>query len=347
MVIRWRHPAAIRYNLTGNYFKEAAVKTIRWGIIGVGDVCEVKSGPGFQKATHSALVAVMRRNGQLAQDFAQRHGVPRWYDDAAALIHDAEVDVVYIATPTSSHLEYTLMAAAAGKPVFVEKPMALSFDECRAMIDACQAANVPLWVAYYRRSLPRFLKIKAMIDAGEIGEVRSVAISLHRPPPAMKSGVIPWRFDPQINGGGIFVDMGVHMVDFLQYVLGPIQTIQGQAANQGGLYPAEDHVIAHFVFESGVMGVGDWCFTSALSRDEIRLIGTKGELTFSCFDTEPVILKSERGMHILPLDNPPHVHQPLIQTIVDELNGQGQCPSTGVSGAHTTWLTDQILRQAK
>ena len=77
-------------------------KTIQWGIIGCGDVAEVKSGPGFQKADHSSLVAVMRRNGKLAEDYAQHHGVPKWYDSADALIRDPDVDAVYIASSPSS-----------------------------------------------------------------------------------------------------------------------------------------------------------------------------------------------------------------------------------------------------
>src|SRR4029078_10487220 len=145
------------------------MKTIRWGIIGCGDVTEVKSGPGFQKANHSALVAVMRRDGRLARDYAERHEVSRWYDDAAKLIHDPEVDAVYVATPPSSHKQYTLMSAAAGKPVYVDKPMALKFAECDAMICACRDAKVPLFVAYYRRALPRFLKVVELLRSGVIG----------------------------------------------------------------------------------------------------------------------------------------------------------------------------------
>ena len=124
------------------------MRTIRWGIIGCGNVTEVKSGPGFQKAQHSALVAVMRRDGALARDYAERHGVPRWYDDADALIADPDVDAVYVATPPDSHAEYALRVARAGKPVYVEKPMALNHAQCRVMIDACRAAHVPLFVAY-------------------------------------------------------------------------------------------------------------------------------------------------------------------------------------------------------
>ena len=118
----------------------------RWGIIGCGDVTEVKSGPALQKATGSALVAVMRRDLSKAQDYARRHGVPRAYNSADALINDPEVDAVYIATPPSSHCALTLAVAAAGKPCLVEKPMAMNHGECRRMIEACAARGVPLWV---------------------------------------------------------------------------------------------------------------------------------------------------------------------------------------------------------
>ena len=128
---------------------------IRWGIIGCGDVTEVKSGPAFAKADGSALVAVMRRTAELAEDYARRHGVPRWYADAEALVRDPEVDAVYVATPPSSHREYVLLAARHDKPVYVEKPMAMNHRECLDMVAACRDAGVPLFVAYYRRALPR------------------------------------------------------------------------------------------------------------------------------------------------------------------------------------------------
>ena len=182
--------------------------TVRWGIIGCGDVTEVKSGPGFQKARGSALVAVMRRDAAKAEDYARRHGVPRWYTDAEALVRDPEVDAVYVATPPSTHCEYTVLAARAGKPVYVEKPMALDHAECRTMIDACAAAGVPLFTAYYRRAMPRFARIKALLDAGAIGTVRVAAVCVYRAftPPA---GALPWRIDPAISGGGLFVDLAV------------------------------------------------------------------------------------------------------------------------------------------
>src|SRR5512136_2500423 len=177
------------------------MKTIRWGIIGCGNVTEVKSGPGFQKANNSQLVAVMRRNGALAKDYAERHGVRKWYDDANALIADPDVDAVYIATPPASHKEHTLAVARAGKPVYVEKPMAMNYAECEEMIEACRSAGVKLFVAYYRRALPRFLKVKGLVESGVIGQVRSVMVSLYMPPAPdeLDPSHLPWRVLPEIS----------------------------------------------------------------------------------------------------------------------------------------------------
>jgi predicted dehydrogenase len=319
--------------------------TIRWGTIGCGDVTEVKSGPGFQKAEHSTLVAVMRRNGTLAEDYAKRHGVSRWYDDAAKLIHDSEVDVVYIATPPSSHKQYTLMAARAGKPVYVEKPMALNFAECEEMIAACKSAGVPLFVAYYRRALPRFLKIKELIDSGSIGQVRFVSVTLYEPASreTWNATTIPWRVVPEISGGGLFVDLASHTLDFLDYVFGPIASVQGCAANQAGKYEAEDIVTGLFQFETGVQGIGVWCFSAAEKSDAVRIVGSGGEILFSTFDDRPILLKTSTGPSEFSVSNPQHIQQPLIQTIVDELHGSGVCPSTGQTAARTSWVMDQML----
>src|SRR5690554_2520017 len=130
--------------------------TVKWGVIGVGIVCEVKSAPAMQLVKGSELVAVMRRDGEKAKDFALRHGVSKWYQDAEELINDPEVNAIYIATPPHAHAEMTRKAALAGKPVYVEKPMARTYQECQEMINCCNEAKVPLFVAYYRRALPNF-----------------------------------------------------------------------------------------------------------------------------------------------------------------------------------------------
>lgn len=318
------------------------VETVRWGIIGCGDVTEVKSGPALQKAENSALVAVMRRKGHLAQDFARRHGVPRWYDEAAALIHDPQVEAVYIATPPSSHKEYTLMSAAAGKPVYVEKPMARSTAECQAMVEACQQAGVPLYVAYYRRALARFLKIKELVDTQAIGEVRSVSVSLYQPPPSQEK--MNWRVEPEVAGGGYFVDLASHMLDFLDFVLGPISQVQGFASNHGRLYAAEDIVSGTFLFASGVHGVGTWCFTAHERLDQSEIVGSQGKISYSTFDERPIVLTTAAGRQTFAYEYPPHIQQPLIQQVVNALNGVGHCDSTGETAARTTWVMEQMLQ---
>jgi 1,5-anhydro-D-fructose reductase (1,5-anhydro-D-mannitol-forming) len=323
------------------------MRTIRWGIIGCGDVTEVKSGPGFQKARNSALVAVMRRNATLAEDFARRHGVPRWYTNAQALIDDPEVDAVYVATPPASHREYVLACAAAGKPIYCEKPMALNLAECEELIAACQATDVPLFVAYYRRALPRFLKVKELIDAGAIGDVRFVSVALQMPPHPddLDPARLTWRVQPEFSGGGRFVDMGCHMLDFLDYVLGPIATVEGHATNRAGLYAAEDTVTAAFEFASGLPGVGAWCSVAYGNLDLTEVVGSHGKVAFSCFDASPIKLTTASRVTDFPIPNPAHVQQPLIQCVVDDLLGLGTCSSTGVTAARTTRVIDDILAE--
>lgn len=323
------------------------MSNIRWGIIGCGDVTEVKSGPGFQKASNSELVAVMRRNAALAEDYARRHNVKKWYFDAEQLIKDPEVDVIYIATPPAYHMEYTIQCAKAGKPVYVEKPMARNYQECEAMIYACKQADVPLYVAYYRRALPRFIKIKELIEQGKIGDVRFVIVTLYQKPrdEEYSEATMPWRVIPQLSGGGKFMDLASHTLDILDYILGPICDVKGMAANQGGLYKAEDVVGTCFNFNSKVYGVGMWCFTASEDYDMNEIIGDKGKIRFSTFGNEPIELISNGTKEEFHIENPKHIQQPLIQTIVDELLGQGKCASNGESGARTNKVMDEILRE--
>ena len=324
----------------------SATAPIRWGIIGCGDVTEVKSGPGFRKADGSRLVAVMRRDGDAARDYARRHGVPRAYDDAAALIDDAEVDAVYVATPPSSHHDYALQALAAGKPVYVEKPMACTHGECLAMNAAAQAAGLPLFVAYYRRMLPRFVAVRDAVLGGAIGTPRTVhAVYASPPDPSLGAGELPWRYRPEIAGGGLFADMGSHVLDLLDHLLGPIAEVRGFAVNQLGAYPAEDAVAFAMRFRDGVVGTARFAFTAQEQIDQVEIAGSDGVLRYSTFGEEPFEVTTAAGTDRTEIRHPEHVQQPLIQSIVDQLRGSGTCPSTGQSAARTGWVMDQVLAE--
>ena len=321
------------------------MKTIRWGMIGCGDVAEMKSGPGFYKAEHSSLVAVMRRNGALAADYARRHGIARWSDDAETIIRAPDIDAVYIATLTDSHRDYTLRCAQAGKPVYVEKPMAMRHADCMEMIEACRDAGVPLWVGYYRRALPRFLKVQELVESGAIGAVRLVISRQFARAPQIGDGdALPWRIDPARSGGGFFFEGACHTFDFLDFVFGPVVEARGIASNQSGAYRAEDTVVAACRFLSGVQGCGTWCYAAAEDYEMNEIVGERGRIMFSTSQALPIRLFRGDAVEEFPIADPPHVHQPLIQTIVAELNGQGSCPSTGTSAARTAWVMDEILK---
>ena len=322
---------------------------VRWGVLGVGKVCELKSAPAMNTIAHSRLVAVMRRDEEKAKDYAARHGVPKWYTSATDLIHDPEVNAIYIATPPHVHLELTQLAAAAGKPVYVEKPMARTHAECLQMIQACEQASVPLFVAYYRRKLPHFLKIKELLDQGEIGSIRTVHINLKQvlTPNLVSNSEENWRVIPEIAGGGYFFDLASHQLDLLDFFFGKITHATGFSTNQAKAYPAEDLVTGTFAFENGVLGTGNWCFTTsnASEIDEIVIDGSKGQLHFATFGEGAfTLLRPNQNPLHFHLELPHHIQRPLIQSIVEELLGQGSCPSTGITAARTNWVMEELIK---
>lgn len=317
-------------------------RNIRWGMIGCGAVAEVKSGPALRKASGSEVVAVMRRDAAKAEDYARRHGIPRWYADVDALLADPEVDAVYVGTPPGSHMELALRVCAANKPLYVEKPMARSATECVLMRDAFSAAELPLFVAYYRRALPRFVEVKRALDAGEIGAVRSVSYRYTRPWQPT-TGELPWRFRAEEAGGGLFMDLGCHTLDLFDFLFGPLEGVSGTASNVGGHYDVEDTIAMTFRTASGASGSASWSFVTSPRADEIEIRGAHGVLRCTCFGDEPIVVERGDVREERARPNPPHIQQPLVQTIVDELRGRGRAPSTGESALRTARVMDAVL----
>lgn len=322
---------------------------VNWGIIGSGAVCEVKSGPAFNKIEHSNLVAVMRRTKDKVEDFAHRHQVPHAYTDAEALINNPDINAIYIATPPNMHLPYAIEVAKAGKAIYVEKPMARTYGECKNMIAISQKYNVPLFVAYYRRALPYFLKVKELLNSKAVGRPTSVLIELYAPPKPddFKTTHDNWRVKPEISGGGYFHDLASHQLDIVSFLLGEITYAIGHSTNSVAEYDAPDIVSASIGFPKGIIGSGLWNFVSTGNhrKDLITIQGTEGSVEFSCFDgNAPIILENGEGRCEFSKPYPAHVQQPLIQTMVDELRGVGKCASTGTTGAQTNWVIDQILK---
>lgn len=321
---------------------------INWGIIGVGNVTELKSGPAFSKVPGSSLVAVMRRTAAKAEDYARRHNVPRWYTDADALISDPEVNAVYVATPPHKHAEYAIRAMQAGKPVYVEKPMALNFRECREMLKVSQQTGMPLFVAYYRRTLPAFLKVRELLNDGQIGQPLTVNIRLYREAREknLKPEEMSWHVYPEFGGAGHFFDLASHQFDYLDFLFGPISEVKGIAVNQSGLYPAEDTVTGTFSFENGVTGTGSWCFTAhaAAVEDVIEIIGDGGTIRLSSFTHGEVVMHNHEGVHKFRFQNPENIQYNLIRQVVEALNGKEECVSTGETAARTSAVLDEMVK---
>ena len=325
------------------------MQNIQWGMIGCGNVTEKKSGaPAINKVPHSSLVAVMARKANKAEDYANRHNVRKWYTDVDELINDPAVNAVYIATPPDVHLEYATKVIKAGKPVYIEKPMARNYKECEEINRLGREAGVPVFVAYYRRTLPYFLKLKELVDKKVIGDIRLVNIALYWQPYDEEVGENPqprWRVFPEISGGGHFHDLASHQFDILEYLFGEIKYAKGIARNQAQLYKADDIVVANFEFENGVVGNGSWCYTINKEQrtEQGQLIGSKGKITFSFFEAKPIKVETVECVKEYEAPYPEHVQQPLLETIVKQLRGEGKCPSTGETGARANLIMDYIV----
>lgn len=323
------------------------IKQIRWGFIGCGNVTEAKSGPAFQQIKGSEVVAVMGRVTEKVADYAQRHGIAKWYTDGIALINDPEVDALYIATPPDSHASFTLEALKAGKPVYVEKPMAINYTQAKQMYDASQKHNIPVFVAYYRRALSGFLKVKELIENNSIGEIQEIDLKLHLAAQTedYKKDGLPWRVLPEKSGGGYFFDLASHQLDWLDFVFGKAEFISSKVENRCGLYPAEDFVQANLRYQDRISFSGNWnfCATKENEIDRIDIIGNKGKICFSTFGFKPVLLETKNKTAHFPFEKPDHVQKQLIQQVVNHLYGNGECVSTAKTALATSQLMEKII----
>ncbi len=319
-------------------------KLIRWGIIGCGHVTEVKSGPAYQKVEGFQLASVMRRDPAKAQDYARRHGVQSFSTRAEEIINNHAIDAVYIATPPDSHRYYALKVAEAGKPCCIEKPLAPNYPDSLAIYESFRDQNIPLFVAYYRRSLPRFNQIKTWLNNDDIGELRHIRWHLSKPASQIDlSREYNWRTDPDIASGGYFDDLASHGLDLFTYLLGDVKEARGISINQQGLYSSLDAIAASWLHENGITGSGSWNFGCSVREDIVEIFGSKGKIEFSVFDEKSLVLKSKQIKSKLFVKNPETIQLYHVQNMRDHLLGNKMHPSNGLSATHTSWIMDKIL----
>ncbi|MBO0330636.1 Gfo/Idh/MocA family protein [[Muricauda] lutisoli] len=317
---------------------------LRWGVIGCGSVAEKKSVPAYKNTSGFRVDMVMRRNSEKAEDYAKRHHIQEWVTNADEVINNPNIDAVYLATPPDTHKLYALKVAAAGKPCCVEKPMAPNYADSLAIFEAFEAKGIPLFIAYYRRSLPRFLQIKQWLDNGRIGEVRHIHWQKTKAPNEIDlSKQYNWRTDAAIAKGGYFDDLASHGLDLFNFLLGDIVEAKGFAANQLGLYSAFDSVSANWIHNGGATGTGNWNFGTFHRTDKVEIFGSEGSIRFAVLDEAPIELESASGHQVLEIPHPEHIQEFHVENIKNHLMGNGEHPSTGKKGLHTSWVMDKIL----
>lgn len=330
--------------MTESRFHFSEEEPLRWGVIGCGSVAEKKSVPAYKNTSGFRVDVVMRRNAEKAEDYAKRHNVPKWTTDADKVINDPDIDAVYIATPPDTHKLYALKVAQVGKPCCIEKPMAPNYEDSLAICEAFQAKNIPLFIAYYRRSLPRFLKIKQWLDEGLIGEVRHIHWQKTKPPNEVDlSKKYNWRTDVAIARGGYFDDLASHGLDLFTFLLGDIVDANGFGTNQLGLYSAFDAVTANWMHEGGLTGTGSWNFGIYQRTDKVAILGSQGSIRFAILDEAPIELEDASGHQTLKIPHPENVQEFHVQNIKNHLLGKAVHPSSGKTGLHTNWVMEKIL----
>ncbi|WP_405380038.1 Gfo/Idh/MocA family protein [Maribacter sp. LLG6340-A2] len=321
------------------------MKSINWGIIGCGDVAELKSGPAFQRIENSTLMAVMRRNEAKAKDFAQRHKVPNYSSNAQDLLTNDQINAVYIATPPSTHLAYAIKALEAGKHVYLEKPMALNAIEAQQIQTTTANSTGKLTVAHYRRKLPAFLKVKELLDKGVMGEITHVDIQILQP---KKTNLVAdseenWRLNPKISGGGYFYDLAPHQIDLMIHYFGPVDAVRGFVKPAKQIENVEEVVNGIMSFKNGIQFRGVWNFNVAdtSKKDECIIYGTEGTIKFSFFG-DRVSVTTKKGMETFAFDNPKHIQEPMIKATVDYFLGRSGNPCPVEDGVTVMQLMEKL-----
>ncbi|MFN5253896.1 MAG: Gfo/Idh/MocA family protein [Chitinophagaceae bacterium] len=302
------------------------MEKICWGIIGCGNVTEVKSGPAFNKVEHSSLIAVSRRDPDKLADYVKRHDIPLSFTNALDLIQSEKINALYIATPPNVREAYAIEAMQLGKPVYLEKPMALNLAACKRLKAVSEKLGIKLSVAHYRRNLPLFMEVKNILEQGDIGAIKEVQITMFKKTDKAAKDPSNWRVDPSIAGGGYFYDLAPHQIDLVFYFFGKPKSFSGTSTNKAGLYKAEDFVQGTIELENGIVCKGLWDFSiNGEEKDEFLIIGEKGTIRFPVFGLF-IEVESNGQVKTIPFEAPKHNQQNHIQAVVNYFLDKGENP---------------------
>jgi predicted dehydrogenase len=293
------------------------METLKWGLIGCGDIAQRRVAPALRDLPTCELLAVTRSRPELAESFAVRFGAKKWYPTWQGMLADKDIHAVYIATPVHLHAAQTIAAAEAGKHVLCEKPMAMNVKECDEMIAACRTNNVKLGVAYYRHFYPVVERIKAVINSGEIGKPVLVQINAFEWFDPQPNHPRYWLLDKKLAGGGPMIDFGCHRIELLVNVFGPVKHITSLVLNAVFDREVEDTAVTTIQFESGPCAVLSVTHAASEPRDTLDIFGTQGSITIPVLNLGEIRIRSRAGDRTESHPPATNIHQPLIEDFVE------------------------------
>lgn len=305
------------------------MKKLGFGLIGCGDISRRRVAPAIAALNNSELITVSRARSELASEFAREFGARRWHKTWREMIHDEEVEAVYISTPHDQHAEQAIAAAEAGKHVLCEKPLALTPGDCQAVIEACRRNGVKLGVAYYRHFYPAVARIRDLIRSDTLGRVGMVQINTFEWDPDLANETREWIFRKTESGGGPMMGAGCHRIEVLLDLFGPVERVSSTLRNVLFEREVEDMGVALLAFASGTCGVLAASNSILEPADTLDIYGSKGSIRIASLNSGALEVSTEgevrREVH-LPHENP---HLPVVDDFVRAVFDRSE---PGVSG---------------
>jgi predicted dehydrogenase len=318
---------------------------VRFGLIGCGDIARKRVAPALRDSSVCELTAISRAQAQLAESFAREFGAKRFYPDWRDLLHDEEVQAVYVATPVYLHAEQTIAAAKAGKHVLCEKPMALNTPECDRMIEACRHNGVKLGVAYYRHFYPVIRRAHEIIQAGEIGTpvvAQMNAFEWFAPEPSHPRA---WLIKKELSGGGPMFDFGCHRLEVLLDLFGSVRHVQAITTNSFFKREVEDAAVVLLRFENGTCATVTVAHSASEPQDTFDIFGSEGSIHIPVLNGERLRVVTSSGEHEELHPAATNIHQPMIEDFARSVLQDRTPLVDGYIGRTVAEIEDEITRQ--
>lgn len=318
------------------------MQEVKWGIIGTGNVVEKKSGPILNSFENSSIVAIMGRDINKTKQIAKKINSPKYFDNIDNLLDNKDINAIYIATPPGLHLEQAKKCCEAKISTYIEKPIARNYQEALQIVDMYEKAKVPLYVAHFYRALPKFIKIKELLESNVIGKVCEVDFKLNRK--YSSSTLDTWLYNTELSGGGKFYDIAPHSIDLMVYLFGKFTEVYGIATNNIDEYKVEDVVTMTFKTEKGILGTANFNSITLEKSDVMIVNGTKGKMEFSVHDNSLITIIKDGEIQNVEIDSPEIAQENMIKNVVNSLIKKEQLNVCTAQDAIETYrIMDKVL----